>query len=406
MLIGSRMRFGCAVLLALVLVACDGEPQRQDDTMSLQAPALISDSRAVELEQLSATVMLDDGREITMARRDNNTWTAIVTLPPDTQQTITIEWSERFKGRDLKLASASREITVGTTAESFNLSDLVYGSEFDRDDDGKTNLAERQNGTDPFAKPTPGQPDVNIIIPRVATTDAPTIDGQGVIYDANAFRLVGEWATAVQQDQLNDTLYIENLMIDINSDQNDGEPFHRWAAVHDGTWLYVLAVSDDIGQYGSDSSDTPQDDNLEIYFDGNNSKNSQYGEPDDISIHVPLLELDSQIANNHLSATGRISAGFNSAPIPADVEYAVGLGTGPLSLRGSSARQDVYEVRVKIADLGITFGEPFGIEIQLDDDDDGDRRDSKWGWFHRSRTTEDTDTSWLNPSVMGTALLE
>ncbi|MBX2824040.1 MAG: CBM9 family sugar-binding protein, partial [Gammaproteobacteria bacterium] len=117
-------------------------------------------------------------------------------------------------------------------------------------------------------------------------------------------------------------------------------------------------------------------------------------------------ELNSELPNSHLSVNRRITAGFGSAPLPQTVEFSVGLGTGPLSFRNASTRQDVYEVRIPIADLGITIGQPFGIEMQLDDDDDGDTRDAKWGWFHRSRTVADSDETWKNPSLMGTAILE
>jgi len=393
-----------------LLYGCDGRlsqnDNQNDSQMQMTPPVQVSSSRAIELSQLSAVItVVNDGRTISMTRQDNNTWTSIIRLPPNTQQPIQIDWFERYKGQSLELARANTQVSVGAEASTENLDDLTYDTSFDRDEDGKTNLEERNRSTDPFNPPQPGLEGINVVVPRIDAEAAPAIDGQGVIYDSNVLRLVGEWATAAQQDLLDDTLYIENLMIDINSDQRDGDPFHRWAAVHDGTWLYLLVVNDDIGLHQGDSSDPSQDDNLEIYIDGNNSKNNKYEDADDILIQMPLLEKDSTLPNSHLSANRRVSAGFNSAPIPEEIEFWVGLGTGPLSFRGSSQRQDVYEVRMRIADLGITIGQPFGIELQIDDDDNGGERDAKWGWFHRSRTTADTDETWKNPSLMGTAIL-
>ncbi|MBX2823405.1 MAG: CBM9 family sugar-binding protein, partial [Gammaproteobacteria bacterium] len=327
----TSLAAGCALLIT----ACDNHLDLHNDQLQMVPPVVISESRAIELPNLLASIELGDGREIGMTRLDNNTWTAVVRFPANSSQTIGINWSERYKGQILELASATTEFSVGTEASSVNLGDLPYATDFDADEDGKTNLAERNAGTDPYSAPVPGQPDVNVIIPRVDPDNTPAIDGQGVIYDANVLRLVGEWSAAVQEDRLDETLYIENLMIDINADQKDGDPFHRWAALHDGTWLYVLVVSDDVGAHHSDSTDPPQDDNLELYFDGNNSKNNKYEDADDRFIQMPLRELNSELPNSHLSVNRRITAGFGSAPLPQTVEFSVGLGTGPLSFRNA-----------------------------------------------------------------------
>ena len=39
-------------------------------------------------------------------------------------------------------------------------------------------------------------------------------------------------------------------------------------------------------------------------------------------------------------------------------------------------------------------------------DDDGDTRDSKWGWYHPIGTPEADDLTWRDPSYMGTAMLQ
>ena len=47
------------------------------------------------------------------------------------------------------------------------------------------------------------------------------------------------------------------------------------------------------------------------------------------------------------------------------------------------------------------MGQPFGFEIQLNEDDNGGARDAKFGWFEPSGST----VADSNPSVFGTVLL-
>jgi hypothetical protein len=163
-------------------------------------------------------------------------------------------------------------------------------------------------------------------------------------------------------------------------------------------------VSDDTGLRFSDSERTWHDDSLELYIDGDNSKSPTYGDDDDIQVIIPLQRLNS--ASNNDSEDGRFifGAGSNSASI--NIDFATGIGVGPDGLRVSRWEQDVYEMRIAIDSAGIAVGRAFGLELQINDDDDGDERDGKWGWFHPSRTDENTDFTHLNPSIMGTVILQ
>ena len=51
-------------------------------------------------------------------------------------------------------------------------------------------------------------------------------------------------------------------------------------------------------------------------------------------------------------------------------------------------------------------GRPFGFELQVNDDDDGGPREGKWGWAHPARVSEDVDRTFVNPSIMGVAVLD
>ena len=71
----------------------------------------------------------------------------------------------------------------------------------------------------------------------------------------------------------------------------------------------------------------------------------------------------------------------------------------------SEERKDSYELRIKLSELNIELEKPFGIEIQINDDDDGGTRDEKWGWHHPEGSDDANDYSWQNPSVVGQAIL-
>ena len=148
-----------------------------------------------------------------------------------------------------------------------------------------------------------------------------------------------------------------------------------------------------------------KDDTVEIFIDGDNSKQSTYENSNDFQYLIPLLKQNTSLANNEID--GRISIGPFSSDAGLGIRFSTGPGIGPDGIRVARWEQDVYELAIPIADAGIVIGSPFGFEVQLNDDDDGGDRDSKWGWFHPSRSDgEDTDLTYMNPSIMGTVVLE
>lgn len=242
---------------------------------------------------------------------------------------------------------------------------------------------------------------VDVIVPRIASEDAPSIDGENVTSNAQG-TLTGEWAAAVQSDNSGAALLIDSLMIDVDAEAPNGSPLRRWAAMHDGTYLYVLVLVDDLGQRERDSgSDLDQDDSLELFLDGDNSKLSSYDSNDFHRIMpVRLPGADKQ------SASSGDIAGPSSSSAPLGLDFATGPGIGPGGLRIERFEQDVYELRIDLASAGIDVDAPFGFEVQVNDDDDGDARDSKWGWKHPAGNGTDVDGTVDNPALMGTVKLE
>jgi len=302
------------------------------------------------------------------------------------------------------------DLRVSTTANgqttdfiSISLNGMDYNTDADQDGDGASNLAERVANTNPLnagsvPPPDPGSTDVMLQIPL--SMIAPQIDGMGATFAANELRLIGEWSEAapLAPNNPNSTdLFIDSLMIS-SDNGNDSTPFHSWTAVHDGTFLYILVLVDDQGDTHGDSAVLGNDDSIEIYIDGNNSNLTSYGDPDDRYLRIGLLDGNGN-PNNSGNAAARIEQGLNSAPF-------TGLGTGPLSVVNTGERQDIYEVQLELAGFGISPNQPFGIEVQINDDDGGGTRNTKWGWNHPARRTVDIDLTQSNPAFMGTVQLQ
>jgi hypothetical protein len=249
----------------------------------------------------------------------------------------------------------------------------------------------------------------DVIVPRVAEGSVPIIDGLGVTIDASD-AITGEWTAAVQSDSSGAPLMIDNLIIDIDADGDgdgdadgdDGSPYRRWAAMHDGTYLYVVVIVDDDGaRYRDSDNQLTDDDSLELFLDGDNSKTDSYDANDfHRIIPVQLAGRDKQ------SASSGDVAGPNSTYSPLLVDFATGPGVGPSGIRRPRYERDVYELRIHLGSAGIDIDKPFGFDVQINDDDDGNERDSKWAWKLTSSDSQANADTVSNPSLMGTLVLE
>jgi len=243
----------------------------------------------------------------------------------------------------------------------------------------------------------------DVIVPRISKNNVPEIDGYGVFVDSNG-QLAGEWAHAVQTDMSGALLTIENLMIDLNAEATASVPYRRWAALHDGRYLYLLVTIDDDGQRHRDSgNDVTDDDSLEIFLDADNSKSNTF---DANHFHKLVPVKNAKHGASTLAGRSGIINGPNSSQAPLTIDFATGSGTGPAGLRTAQHAQDIYELRIDMLSAGISSDVPFGFELHVNDDDDGGVRDAKYGWHHPARQSADVDSTRSNPALMGTLLLE
>lgn len=382
------------------LSACDNTIQThgndEDSSLRIAVPTIIASSRAVVIDNLRLDVRID-GTAITLQRIGDN-WTGSFRMQPDEVVGLTINWFETFRGRELQLATYAADIGPFATDQTISLGAVDYQSAaFDDDNDGLSNLEERRNDDyDPLNAAIPGGGSVpDVSIPRISTDAAPTIDGR---YDAI-------WDQAVFTDTAAESLAINNLMRGSDPLRGNGNTEYSWAALHDGVSLYLFVSLEEsaIATPTSDSTTAFADDAVEVFLDGDNSALAAgYDGVNDYQIILPMYKLGFEnpwVDNNRSDVDGRVVIGNLSAALPPSLEFHTCYCDGG---------RHTLEFKVNLADVGITVGDMFGIEIQYDDDRDGGDRDTKWGWKHPAKADggADVDGTASNPSLMGTARLQ
>lgn len=187
-----------------------------------------------------------------------------------------------------------------------------------------------------------------------------------------------------------DMTLISNLLTGQENGYIDGSRAASFGIMHDNTNLYlyvrVAAESSATGnpQIYLDSDNPSDDDSIELFIDGNNSKGSSYDGIDDF--HVTLAYLDT---------TRTPEFGPNSAS-----GLEVIFRTDQLE-NVFTGRYLYYEVVINMASAGIVVGQPFGFEVQLNEDDNGGPQDARFGWHEVSGRNE----AAINPGVFGSLAL-
>ncbi|MFK8075185.1 MAG: sugar-binding protein [Granulosicoccus sp.] len=395
------------LFLAVVFVsACTDTPNgsatlNQPDGMVISAPEFLN-ARAIVQGNLDARVSVEiDGVDYPATRTSATAspWVGQVFVPVGSDPRLKITWVETdvaelpvsFQG-ELPLAVYDRNIgqaiTVNQSVEietgdyQTSTSDTNPLPQLDADSDGASNLEERQAGSRPGdARDIP--PSVLILY----TDRAPVIDGR---YDSL-------WGQAQFLDQQRESLTIENVVLDDGVVQDGEDRNFKWAAMHDGEYLYVLVFAER-GPQQSPHGDSPelffQDDSVDIYWDGNNSKGASYDGFDDYHVITALLGSDGGENQSSQPATSRMQFGDRSAPIdPAAIRFGVCLCQGD---------QQIYEFRIDLNAGRIPTDTTFGFEININNDVDGGIRDAKWAWFNDTGV----DDTWRFPLKMGNVRLE
>jgi len=334
---------------------------------------------------------------------------------------LRVDWIEFFENRELLLAvsettyeSISGNTNVILREDDYVFDDLATYPRLDDDNDRVANLTEREEGSNPFSSTDPGQFRSNAFLNQIDPSRAPKIDGSyDTIYGEAQFR-----------DRDGELLYLNNRILGFDPERpdTDGNTEFRWAGFHDGQYLYLYVFGEDAARRSThgDSLEPWQDDSIDIFWDGNRSRGSTYDGVDDHHIIIPLVKYgqnarnasnlysnpgtpQEQLIEGSPDPEGRAETGFNSLDIP---EVVGGLGFGGLDgvvfATCVCPETDTYEIRLDLEKLQIPVDRSFGFEIQINNDVDGNIRDSKFGWRAPDAGDELTnDITWEDPSSMG-----
>ncbi|MEM8861291.1 MAG: glycosyl hydrolase, partial [Chloroflexota bacterium] len=135
--------------------------------------------------------------------------------------------------------------------------------------------------------------------------------------------------------------------------------------------LYMLIDVNDDEIINDSGINWWEDDGIELYIDGDRSGGSTFDNSNDFLIG---FRVNDPVAY----------AGGYSAPLPS--------GTFAWQITEMGY---VLELAIPLADLGITG--PFGFDVHINEDDDGNGRDQKLAWY------AEEDVSWERPEAFGLA---
>jgi hypothetical protein len=393
-----------AGLICLLLAGCDLiiDTQDRSSTLSLPTPKFLKQVRAIDQSMLTLEATIN-GFAVEMSNQGNE-WTGSRTIPVGEMVSIEMLWSETLPGSAESLKLASYTDTFGPITSNTHLTidnDKYTTEEFDVDGDTLSNFAERLNDSNPLDPTDPNTEveettaieegtayPIDVEIKRVDTADRPTVDGE---YDPI-------WDHAQWKGLNGENLLINKLIVVRDGIEADESNNFQWAAMHDGTYLYLWVFGEeaDTATLHADSDYPWDDDTIELYLDGDNTRNTSYDEDDkDYLLFIPLLKKQIPFAANNINHHDhRKYAGSSfeaTAPWPDGVVFVNHLN--PTGQRHS------WEIQIELNQVGIAIGQKFGIELQYTNDQNGDSRDAKWSW------NNDEDTTWKHPNLMGTAIL-
>jgi hypothetical protein len=148
----------------------------------------------------------------------------------------------------------------------------------------------------------------------------------------------------------------------------------KWRALYDNTNLYFLVEVTDNNKFNDSGASWWEDDVIEIFIDGDNSKGTAYDGANDFQLGFRWNDPVIHVGSNSVTRT-----------------------TGITFTQTASS----LKVTIPWTTIGVTpaIGRTIGIDVQVDDDDNGGTRDAQLTSFATNTT------AFQNPSVFGTVYL-
>ena len=363
-------------LAASALSSCGGSSNSDDTTITNPGTADSGDASAIVADDNASTDNSTDAN----SNAGTDASTAASGIESNNDSGTTADTADSDQSSTVSTASVCGSIENSFTYDlminsftgvenGFGISSPVAGIGWDG-----TGFCDMDNST--------GVAGIAVLIPQIET--APLIDGISDNADP-------EWATSAWTGIINnitDNNITSNLLESNVADYIDGSRPGEWFASHDSENLYLRFLvrnessSSGNNQFFRDSADARDDDSIDIFIDGDNSKGSSYDGVNDFHVTLAILDDDT---------------GFQYGTNSAD---SLLLNSGTTVNRERFAAS-WYEVQINLESAGIVVGHPFGFEIQLNEDDNGGVRDAKFGWFEPTGSV----TADSNPGIFGTVLL-
>lgn len=157
-----------------------------------------------------------------------------------------------------------------------------------------------------------------------------------------------------------------------------GDYAGKWRGLYNSTHLFLLVEVNDANKFFDSGGNWWEDDVIEIFLDGDNSKTATYDGANDFQLGFRWNDNTIRVGGNSVTRTAGIQ--FN--------QYATGSGYN-------------LEVAIPWTTIGVTpaLGMAIGLDVQVDDDDNGGTRDAQVASFATGTT------AWQDPRVFGTVYL-
>ncbi len=356
-----------SLAVVLVLLGCDSASDERSAEIArlgearFQTPVVLREVAKLDPEALILEVLVND-RVTELTRGEDDIWSGVVEVPANRSSSVAVRWGQNYGDAGyITLAEQRKSVFSGEEGNSVDFNGGYDTESFNADDDAFSNLAEVQEGRSPVA-----------FLDATINTDGAFPTG-GLTYP-----LSGECGARIP------------ISVPIESGASDGpDDFSAWWCAtlvseqidSEGNVFpvdsirFVVNVTDDI-LFDDDPGREYHDDSIELYIDGNNSKRSFYDGVNDYQLRFTP------------TGAGLIQSGV-SLPVPSDL-------TAFFTYFNGGYQLIAY---VPLASTGIVNAQAFGLNVQVNDDDDGGDRDAKYSWIG----IEDRDISWRNPSAFGTA---
>ncbi|MBM4025925.1 MAG: hypothetical protein FJ280_11050 [Planctomycetes bacterium] len=191
-----------------------------------------------------------------------------------------------------------------------------------------------------------------------------------------------------EMDEIWSVASIQYMTISIGEGppSNKADCSGSFRALHDAEFLYVLVdVNDESQRRDNPLADGWQDDSVEFYFDGNNSKGAQGAiEPDDFQYRFNWNpeEPDTYFYEYFHRPQSLVGVQYMMVETKTGYRFEIKLPWSTLMVGGAAP-----------------MGKLVGIDCFINDDDDGGGRDHQVAWHATA------GTGWNTPGMWGTALV-